>query len=37
MAIKMLDFLEIAHTAGYAHNDIMFETMMLGQDQVLNL
>lgn len=31
MAIKLLDFLEIAHTAGYVHNDIGHDTVNLGQ------
>ena len=36
MAIKLLDFFEIAHNAGYVHNDIGLDTVYLSQGQVLN-
>ena len=37
MATKILDFLEITHNAGYAHNDIALDTVVLGQGQIIDL
>ena len=37
MATKILDFLEIVHNAGYAHNDIALDTVVLGQGQIIDL
>ena len=36
MAIKLLDFFEIAHNAGYVHNDIGLDTVNLAHGQHLN-
>ena len=37
MGTKLMDFLEICHNAGYAHNDIAMDTIVLGQDQLVDL
>ena len=37
MAIKLLNLLEIAHDAGYVHNDIALDTIVTGQGQHMDL
>ena len=37
MASKLLEFLEIAHAAGYVHNDIALDTIYLGFGQRIDL
>ena len=37
LSIKLVDFFEISHYAGYVHNDIALDTINFGQGEYLNI
>ena len=37
MAIKLINFMEVAHNAGYVLNDFGLDTVVLGRGQILDI